>query len=78
MKKQETKAPEVEPVRTEKKSRRLSDEDVFNLVIALHGKVKEEMRTRQIAGDKWRSLLPVDQRLFIVLQGMKMGMRINK
>jgi hypothetical protein len=78
MKKQEMKsqaqdsqaAVADEPRKKEPKS--ITDRDFYDRVFALHGTVRNEMRRRQIAGEKWRSLHPVEQQLFIILQRMKM------
>jgi len=55
-----------------------TDQYVYDKVKALHDEVNEEMRRRQLAGERWRALHPVIQRLFIILQGLRIFVTVPK
>jgi hypothetical protein len=72
-------APEPEPVIGKPFVRKpRTDQYVYDKVKALHDEVKEEMRRRQLAGERWRALFPVIQRLFIILQGLRIFVTVPK
>jgi hypothetical protein len=55
-----------------------TDQYVYDKVKALHDEVNEEMRRRQLANERWRALHPVVQRLFIILQGLRIFVTVPK
>lgn len=71
MKKQQVKKQLNEPV----KPKSTSDREFYGKIENLHNQVKAEMKRRQLAGEKWMSLHPMEQHLFIILTNMEMFLR---
>jgi hypothetical protein len=55
-----------------------TDQYFYDKIKDLHDEVKKEMDRRQRAGERWLALFPVLQRLFIILQGLRIFVTVPK
>lgn len=56
----------------------LTNDAIYNRVVKLQMDVKTEMRNRQNAGLPWRGLHPVEQKLGMILQGMRIYLQTKR